>query len=207
MRRTFCLPVPGTCWCLARIWKKPSRSSKTPRGLVRTRHSAAAVGRASPRRNAANPRTRGARSYRCSPPYRAHRWSGHWFPGGRLGGRGLLAHSSVLDGPGEGVVGNLLPALLAQREMRAERELLVHRDRLGPEITPGVGLVERGGADVVFPSGNEQQRCAVVVVEVDTKYLQVNIGSPRLPADAGRALRPASIQLPSRRIGVASGNL
>src|SRR5215204_5480289 len=40
-----------------------------------------------------------------------------------------------------------------------------------------------------------------------TKYLQVNIESPRLPADADRALRPASIQLPSRRIGVASGNL
>src|SRR5215208_5322124 len=39
------------------------------------------------------------------------------------------------------------------------------------------------------------------------KYLQVNIESPRLPADADRALRPASIQLPSRRIGVASGNL
>src|SRR5215216_6763610 len=40
-----------------------------------------------------------------------------------------------------------------------------------------------------------------------TKYLQVNIESPRLPADADRAIRPASIQLPSRRIGVASGNL
>src|SRR5215204_7800295 len=40
-----------------------------------------------------------------------------------------------------------------------------------------------------------------------SKYLQVNIESPRLPADADRALRPASIQLPSRRIGVASGNL
>jgi hypothetical protein len=80
----------------------------------------------------------------------------------------LRAHSSVLDGPGEGVVGYLLPTLLAQREMRAERELLVHRDRLGLEITPGVGLVERGGAEVVLPSGNEQQRCAVVVAEVDT---------------------------------------
>src|SRR5215204_3226259 len=34
-----------------------------------------------------------------------------------------------------------------------------------------------------------------------------NIESPRLPADADRAIRPASIQLPSRRIGVASGNL
>src|SRR5215207_10312993 len=40
-----------------------------------------------------------------------------------------------------------------------------------------------------------------------SKYLQVNIESPRLPADADRVIRPASIQLPSRRIGVASGNL
>jgi hypothetical protein len=52
--------------------------------------------------------------------------------------------------------------------MRAEGELLVHRDRLGLEIEHGVALVERGGADVVLPSGNEQQRCAVVVAEVDT---------------------------------------
>jgi hypothetical protein len=52
--------------------------------------------------------------------------------------------------------------------MRAEWELLVPRERLGLEIAPGVGLVERGGADVVLPSGDEQQGCAVVVVEVDS---------------------------------------
>src|SRR5215211_662286 len=43
MRRTFCLPVPGTYWCQLHWWKKPSRSSKTPRGLGRTRRSSAAV--------------------------------------------------------------------------------------------------------------------------------------------------------------------
>src|SRR5215204_4380324 len=68
MHRTFCLLVPGTCWCQLRLWKKPSRSWKTPRGLGRTRRSATAVGRTSPRRNAANPRTRGARRYRSSLP-------------------------------------------------------------------------------------------------------------------------------------------
>src|SRR4051794_340058 len=79
-----------------------------------------------------------------------------------------MAHHSVFGGPGEGVVGNLFPAVFTQREMRAEGELLVHRDRLGLAITLGVGLVERSGADAVLPTGNEQQRCAVVVVEVDT---------------------------------------
>jgi hypothetical protein len=65
----------------------------------------------------------------------------------------VVARGSVLGGPGEGVVGDLLPAFLAQREMRAERELLVDRDRLRLELAPGVGLIERGGDEVVLPSG------------------------------------------------------
>src|SRR5215210_3327911 len=49
MHRTFCLLVPGTCWCQVRWWKKPSRSWKTPRGLGRTRRSGAAVAYRLPR--------------------------------------------------------------------------------------------------------------------------------------------------------------
>jgi hypothetical protein len=48
-RRTSCPPVRGTCWCHLRWWKRPGRSSKTPRGLGRTRRSAAAVGYRLPR--------------------------------------------------------------------------------------------------------------------------------------------------------------
>src|SRR5215211_5355829 len=57
-----------------------------------------------------------------------------------------------------------------------------------------------------FPEGRCRAVCPVHIegCGLRTKYLQVNNESPRLPADADRAIRPASTQPPSRRIGAAS---
>jgi hypothetical protein len=68
--------------------------------------------------------------------------------------------------------------------------------------TQTVTLVGAGDIAECSPDNNAKTTAALLA-----KYLQVNIESPRLPADADRAIRPASIQLPSRRMGVASGNL
>src|SRR5207302_7942122 len=56
----------------------------------------------------------------------------------------------VLDSPVEGVVGDFLPPLLADREMRAIGELLVVGDRSGLALEAlGCGLVDRCRHDVV----------------------------------------------------------
>src|SRR3954470_23594334 len=69
--------------------------------------------------------------------------------------------------PLERVIGDFLPAVLADREVRAALEGLElgHRGRV--TVLAGLRLVDRLGDDVVLPAGDEQQRRAVVVAVVD----------------------------------------
>src|SRR5215212_6534918 len=69
---------------------------------------------------------------------------------------GARACRCVLDGPLEGVVGDLLPAGLAHGEVGAALELLVVGDRFGAPIVLGVGLVDRRRHDVVLAARDNQ---------------------------------------------------
>ena len=81
------------------------------------------------------------------------------------------AGDGVLFGPLKRVVSDLLPAVLAQRVVRAAGELLVVCDALGVAVVLGVRLVDRWRHQVVLSTRYEQQGRAVLVPEVDVGVL------------------------------------
>src|SRR5918997_7013531 len=89
----------------------------------------------------------------------------------------------VLYRPLEGVVCNLLPAVLPHREVRAARELLVLRNGLNVAVVLDVGLVDRWRHQVVFSARYEQQGRTVLVPEVHVSVLVAGgeVGQHRVP--------------------------
>src|SRR6202012_1918475 len=67
-------------------------------------------------------------------------------------------------------------------------ERLERRDRLRPPLELGVRLVDDGGRYVVFPSGDDEERRARVVLEVDLgRRAWVEVCERSLKEDAARA--------------------
>ena len=94
----------------------------------------------------------------------------------------------VLGGPVEGVVGDLLPAVLTQRVVRASRELFVVRNGVGVAVVLDVSLVDRWRHQVVLAARYEQQGRAVFVPEVDVGVLVARreVGQDPAPDEAAR---------------------
>src|SRR5215208_233901 len=77
----------------------------------------------------------------------------------------------VLSCPPEGVVCDLLPAVLSYGVVGAPREHLVVCHRLGVAVVLGVRLVDSRRHEVVLASRYEQERRPVLVPEVDVGVL------------------------------------
>ena len=98
------------------------------------------------------------------------------------------ASAGVLDGPVERIVGDFLPAVLAEDVVRAPGELLQLGVGLGLALQLGLRAADRERGDVVLLAGDDQQRGAVVVVEVDLgRRVGVEVRERRLEQDAARA--------------------
>src|SRR4029450_2757824 len=79
---------------------------------------------------------------------------------------------SMLLGPLEGVVSDLLPAFTTNNAVvGTPRKLLVVGDRLGVAVMLDVGLVDRGRHDIVPVPRYEQQRRPILVAEVHVGFL------------------------------------
>ena len=95
----------------------------------------------------------------------------------------------MLGGPIEGVVSDLLPAILPKYEVLAARELFIVCDGLGVTVVLDVRLVDRWRHEVVFSTRYEQQRCPVFVPEVDVNILVTwrEVGQGPGPHEAARS--------------------
>src|SRR3712207_4484002 len=94
----------------------------------------------------------------------------------------------VLFGPLQGVISDLLPAVLTQRVVRAPRELLVVCYGLGVTVVLDVGLVDRRRHQVVLSTRNEEQGRSVFVPEVHVCVLVAwrEVGQHPTPHEAAR---------------------
>src|ERR1700742_4806793 len=81
-------------------------------------------------------------------------------------GSGRGGTAGMVDRPVQGVVGDLLPALLADDEMRAARELLVIGDGRRLAVVLRGQPVDHRGNGVVVLARDEQEGRAIVLAEV-----------------------------------------
>src|SRR5436305_12417070 len=91
----------------------------------------------------------------------------------------------MLDRPVESVVRDLFPAGLSDREMGAAGELLVLGHRAGVRIMFRCLSVDGGRHNVVSATRDQEQRRALVVVEVHARGgVRIEVGQGRLEKDA-----------------------
>src|SRR5829696_9506256 len=76
----------------------------------------------------------------------------------------------VLHGAGQGVVGDLFPALLGGQQVGVAG-ILLHLGHGVGLVVLGVGPLDAGGLEVVLAARDEQQRRPVVVFVVDERVL------------------------------------
>src|SRR5262245_30266324 len=88
----------------------------------------------------------------------------------RKGALGPWPARTVLLGPRQRIVGDLLPALLGGHEMRASRKFLDLRDR-SRLVVLRVRALDGGRHQMIFAPRNEKQRRAGVVMVVDRDVL------------------------------------
>src|SRR5215210_4581309 len=110
-----------------------------------------------------------------------------------MSGRRLRDPAGCFQRPVERVVGDLLPAGLAEREMRATGERLELRQGAGLAVVLVVRLGQRLRRDVVLAAGDQQQGRPPAVAEVH--------GDGRVRRDVGQ--RPLEEDLARPRHGVA----
>ncbi len=91
----------------------------------------------------------------------------------------------MFDRPAQGVVGDLFPACLADDEVRASRELFVVGDGGRSPVVLRRRSVDYSWDGVVILAGDQEERCAVVVAEVDARRsVRVEVGKRTLVENA-----------------------
>ena len=92
-----------------------------------------------------------------------------------------------VERPVQRVVRDLLPSVLTDCVVRSSGKLLQRGDRTRLCVLLGIGLVDRGGHDVINAAGDEQEWGAIVLLKVNLERRPgIQVAERALEQDASR---------------------